>query len=113
MAEVADFIGAPGRIRTSDPQIRSLVLYRTQIIRHPSQTQITRPQHLMAVRAELAGLLDAEKFFQLDSRQKIGNRLRCSAGALLSDGNHWRSLGDSNPCFRRERAKFGLRPAAR
>src|SRR5262249_59785281 len=22
----------------------------------------------------------------------------------LSDGNHWRSLGDSNPCFRRERA---------
>jgi site-specific DNA recombinase len=25
----------------------------------------------------------------------------------------WRSLGDSNPCFRRERAKFGLRATAR
>src|ERR1700745_1890123 len=36
--------------------------------------------------------------------QKIGNDLRCRLLLRLSDGNHWRSLGDSNPCFRRERA---------
>jgi hypothetical protein len=54
-------------------------------------------------RNRACGLLD-EKIFELNSRQKIGNRLRCSASALLRYGNHWRSLGDSNPCFRRERA---------
>jgi hypothetical protein len=35
-----------------------------------------------------------------------------SAESMLSHCNHWRSLGDSNPCFRRERALFAaLRPA--
>src|ERR1700745_3208909 len=36
--------------------------------------------------------------------QKIGNDLRCRLLLRLSDGDYWRSLGDSNPCFRRERA---------
>ena len=44
------------------------------------------------------------KFFKLNTRQKVGNELRWCALLRLSHGNHWRSLGDSNPCFRREKA---------
>jgi hypothetical protein len=45
--------------------------------------------------------------FRLNTRQKVGNDLRLCAQLRLSNGNHWRSLGDSNPCFRRERRATG------
>src|SRR5262245_55420449 len=57
-------------------------------------------------RNRACGLL-GEKNSQLNSRQKIGKHTHRSADALLSDGNRWRSLGDSNPCFRRERRATG------
>src|SRR5215469_7583376 len=39
-----------------------------------------------------------------DNRQKVGNGRSAAVRLYLSCCSYWRSLGDSNPCFRRERA---------
>ena len=41
-----------------------------------------------------------------DNRQKVGNGRSAAVRLYLSCCSYWRSLGDSNPCFRRERAKL-------
>src|SRR5438552_14048386 len=48
--------------------------------------------------------IDSNQFLESDNRQKIGNLRAILSNVLLSYWNYWRSLGDSNPCFRRERA---------
>ena len=40
--------------------------------------------------------------------QKLPKAAQINSPWELSHWNCWRSLGDSNPCFRRERAKFSL-----
>jgi hypothetical protein len=40
-----------------------------------------------------------------DNRQKVGNGRSAATRLYLSCCSYWRSLGDSNPCFRRERAR--------
>jgi len=44
-----------------------------------------------------------------NNRQKVGTRPFCRLESQSTYRNHWRSLGDSNPCFRRERAKVPTR----
>src|SRR5262249_23770213 len=51
--------------------------------------------------------LNPQEFFWgdvTDNRQKVGNGWPLAARLYLSGWFYWRSLGDSNPCFRRERA---------
>ena len=43
IAKTAEIIGAPGRIRTSDPQIRSLVLYPAELRAHPRSARAKSP----------------------------------------------------------------------
>jgi hypothetical protein len=46
LAQIFDFVGAPGRIRTSDPQIRSLVLYPAELRAHMCRTMQKRPERI-------------------------------------------------------------------
>ncbi len=50
--EGGDFIGAPGKIRTPDPQIRSLVLYPAELPVLIRRKSLKNGHHLATVTAE-------------------------------------------------------------
>jgi hypothetical protein len=121
-----DFIGAPEEIRTPDPQIRSLMDHTTPRSRSPyargSRSLPARghpierrgPSRPNAIVSAIDGGLTNSAAVQDSRDERPVVSALVHARILDSRWTHpalwiqpidiWRSLGDSNPCFRRERA---------